>query len=649
MVKTQGADDMRRITWIPSACCILLSFTTCKADDSTPTPPGAKLDFYSQAALEAEAEGDLTGRQLMLASASACGEESTALMGAFGLTRSAQGKWVSIDEHISNLRDKSESLVAYENVRESLPDSLEAHLHLARVALRGGLIPQSRAHFERVLDFDSDNISARQALGYRLFQGEWISPSHIANMVEQGKQAQASFDRFGKELIGIRNALGSSDPDRSAEASESLTQISDPNAILAAVSIFSNSSERVNSFFVRWLGRFTDERATQALARYACAHPVQEIRSLATNQLRERPFHDFVPFVLESVSAPINMMTIPVFAGGVLAGYRQAFSREAGDKTDVFVIDTAIQRRATPLLLNVPTEEEAEGSWITIGPENMPENGRVERNIRSVASIETRQCQAMTARQNLQISERNARAAELLSSISGRELSDDPKQLWKWWDDYNETEYQLDKPMRNRRITRRHEIPLFVGVAYSEDGGASEAVSPPPQANFARPGFGFGGGRLGGECFAAGTPVLTAHGLRRIEKLRVGDIVFCKNIDTGEVVLRPILRTTERPPRATLSLKVGQSQLRCTTGHLYWVSGTGWVKASKLRSGDVLNTAGTPVIVDSIQPEIAIKTYNLEVADFNNYFVGDDRLLSHDVTPRRAARVSVPGFVSIAN
>ncbi len=329
-------------------------------------------------------------------------------------------------------------------------------------------------------------------------------------------------------------------------------------------------------------------------------------------------------------------MTIPVLSEGALVGYRQAFSREVGDKTDILWLIRP-SRDVQLRFCSMCVDDEADGSWITIAPERMPENRRVEREIRTLASMETQQLRAMTARQNTQIGERNARAAELLSSILGKELADDPEKIWQWWDEYNETEYQLDKPMRNRRISRRHEIPLFVGVAYAEGGGASEAPSAPPQVNFVPRGFGITRGRLGAECLAAGTPVLTAHGPRDIEQLRVGDIVFCKNIRTGEVVLRPVLRTTERPPRTTLSLRAGQTELRCTKGHLFWVSGRGWVKASELGIGDVLHTAGTPAIVESVLPQPDIRTYNLEIADFNNYFVGAERLLSHDHASKTGA------------
>ena len=38
------------------------------------------------------------------------------------------------------------------------------------------------------------------------------------------------------------------------------------------------------------------------------------------------------------------------------------------------------------------------------------------------------------------------------------------------------------------------------------------------------------------------------------------------------------------------------------------------------------------------------QTYNLVVADFNTYFVGPEKILTHDVTERRPTRSIVPGL-----
>ena len=39
------------------------------------------------------------------------------------------------------------------------------------------------------------------------------------------------------------------------------------------------------------------------------------------------------------------------------------------------------------------------------------------------------------------------------------------------------------------------------------------------------------------------------------------------------------------------------------------------------------------------------RAYNLVVADFHNYFVGDGRILSHDNSPRSPTNALVPGLM----
>jgi hypothetical protein len=77
---------------------------------------------------------------------------------------------------------------------------------------------------------------------------------------------------------------------------------------------------------------------------------------------------------------------------------------------------------------------------------------------------------------------------------------------------------------------------------------------------------------------------------------------------------------------------------------LFWVSGEGWIKSRNLQSGMVLHTADGPARVTNVEAGQTAETYNLVVADFNTYFVGEQKLLSHDNTVRRPTTTVVPGL-----
>ncbi len=71
-----------------------------------------------------------------------------------------------------------------------------------------------------------------------------------------------------------------------------------------------------------------------------------------------------------------------------------------------------------------------------------------------------------------------------------------------------------------------------------------------------------------------------------------------------------------------------------TTNHPFYVIDKGWVAAGDLIIGDeVYLIDGSTAVVTGFELEKldeSIKVYNLEVADFNTYFVGDEAVLVHN-------------------
>ena len=80
-----------------------------------------------------------------------------------------------------------------------------------------------------------------------------------------------------------------------------------------------------------------------------------------------------------------------------------------------------------------------------------------------------------------------------------------------------------------------------------------------------------------------------------------------------------------------------------TTNHPFYVIDKGWVAAGDLVEGDEIYLLdGTVAYVTGSEIEEldeAILVYNLEVADFNTYFVGDVPVLVHNYKTTGAERV----------
>ena len=148
-----------------------------------------------------------------------------------------------------------------------------------------------------------------------------------------------------------------------------------------------------------------------------------------------------------------------------------------------------------------------------------------------------------------------------------------------------------------------------------------------------------------GVCFVAGTPVLAACGYVSIEEIKVGDMVWSKNADNGEMALKVVRQTYVRETSELVHLSVGEERITTTPEHPFYVPQKGWTAASQLRAGDILvRHDGQYVVVEKVQHEILeapITVYNFEVADFHTYYVGYGSVLVHNTCgPKKQATYS---------
>ncbi len=175
---------------------------------------------------------------------------------------------------------------------------------------------------------------------------------------------------------------------------------------------------------------------------------------------------------------------------------------------------------------------------------------------------------------------------------------------------------------------------LEFGVASAMSGSASSTFSQP--ATWVNAPMPPGPRLVGAEsnktteafmqaCFAAGTPLLTPHGVQPIERFRVGDAILSRPewdpagpVDV-KIVEEVFVRTAE-----LWNLHVGGRVIQTTAEHPVWVQGRGWLPVRELQLGDVLSSHdGKLVHVDDLLEtgERAV-VYNLRVSDWHTYFVG---------------------------
>jgi hypothetical protein len=227
---------------------------------------------------------------------------------------------------------------------------------------------------------------------------------------------------------------------------------------------------------------------------------------------------------------------------------------------------------------------------------------------------------------NASIREFQRNVATVLRATTGAELGADPKGWWEWWDRYEESYLAGPKRIDSRYAEDRSSLVYVARQAES----VSMATIPVT---------------LRKECLVRGTLIQTESGLKPIESIRVGDQVVSQAIASGELRLRPVLRTTVRPKAATRVVALADGEtIRSTLGHRWWVIGNGWVKTKDLEPGMAFRTSTGFAAVHDIQDADAIETYNLVVDEDHTYFVGRSRLLSFDASEVIPTFQTTPGF-----
>jgi hypothetical protein len=208
----------------------------------------------------------------------------------------------------------------------------------------------------------------------------------------------------------------------------------------------------------------------------------------------------------------------------------------------------------------------------------------------------------------------------VLRSATGHDAGDRVSQWWDWWDKENE-----DRALASKRSS----------YSYRQLREENPIVYYPIEIRVVRQ----------CECLVAGTLIQTAIGLKAVETLRTGDLVLSSNVTTGELSLKPVTTTTNRPPEPIIKVVSDGDVVECTAGHRWWVSGIGWVRTKDLMEGMILHTAkGTSMLKGIDITDRKEPTYNLVVADNHTYFVGKESWLSSDVTPFRPVPMKVPGY-----
>lgn len=143
-----------------------------------------------------------------------------------------------------------------------------------------------------------------------------------------------------------------------------------------------------------------------------------------------------------------------------------------------------------------------------------------------------------------------------------------------------------------------------------------------------------------------------------IERLEVGDRVWCRDLRSGRLTSACVVRLFRRPAQHVLSLCVRdvagvEARIESTLEHPYWVERAGWVAARNLRAGHLIRSlhGDRPLRVVSATPTGERRdVFNVEVEGLHNYHVGAMGALvhNHSASPELSAVESALKFTNRA-
>jgi hypothetical protein len=526
----------------------------------------------------------------------------------------------------------------YRELRAQHGESAEGQLALARWCRKNDLDDEAKFHWASVLSVDPTNKEAIAALDLQRSDGRLLTREQIADQRQRLRAYKKVVKEWAPKIARWERDVWGADAARRTAALDEIRAIAQVEAIpaLEQLSLGEKTADEkrvkesteLSLAVLDALNKIDAPVATESLVRHAVFSPIAEVQASATEKLKPRPQHEYVPMLLSGLAMPLESSFTVRAAGDGSVHYQHSLFRE-GPESD-WEVDTRLSLVQNDLggrhyHFDVASKK------LTVGPPNSawPREQARRANVssryldsygRTAAATEMQVAQSNQATEAL-----NEVVIKVLTGATGKKL-DTPREWWDWWRDDNGYDAPSERPLDRRYYSDTDSY-------YS--GGPSYSVTypRPPRGRY-------------GSCFAKGTNVWTKTGQRAIETLELGDLVLAQNIETGELNFKPVIARTVRPPTEIVSISMADEEVRTTLGHPFWVAGVGWRMAKELEDGAILHGVTGVPRVTAIEKAEKEEAYNLVVADFNTYFVGESGVLVHDNTLRTPTRATLPGLTA---
>jgi hypothetical protein len=613
------------------------------------------------------------------------------------------GEWLSPTE-VAQAARKDQRLAEYARLRDAALPNVADQATLARWCRKNRLADEQRVQWMRVLQLQPNNGEAIQALGLRPYRGMMATLEQIKQFKEQQRSVRKAVERWRPVVTQWRKAAEGGDPAMPAEVREQIVKIGSPAEMVAleadlwqqvGVKRKARLYHDMTLQMMRALGANPHPAAAESLARYAAFSGFDDVRAAAAAGLKRHPLDHYAPLLLSGLQSPIEaslrwmlndvgdlVTQCSFYQEGALADVSYALMvSPVYSEADVWPVPVSVTpgtgtvaisgspQARQALMRNDPGAAAAAAyAQANADAAAVPQQIANAKAHNAVAAAASRRLNAQRAlgqaarneaavrdavdRANRRIAERNAQIVAVLHETTGLDLGDQPMPWWAWWwQDYNEM-YTVSSST-DQLDSDESPKPEYHYDAYKPYRGSSASFAPISSVGSGAVGLNAGTAGLASSCFAPGTKVWTLVGQQPIEKIQVGDRVLAQDVETGELAYKPVLAVTMRPPARWMKLGFGSEAITATPSHPFWASGKGWQMTKQLKVGSLVHTLSGSVPVEKVErmkPDSSdpITAYNLIVADFSSYFVGDRGTLVHDNTARKPTVALLPGLVGRA-
>ncbi len=541
-------------------------------------------------------------------------------------------QWLTIEQAEERTTEDAQ-LEEYRTLREAALGNAQRELALARWCRHHQLRDAEQLHLRQVLANDSTGSGERKQamdrLGLRPYEGTLLRQDEIERLEAQRKKERKDQAKWWPVVEKWRKAIESGPGRKRTYALKHLRAVKEPAAIPTLESLLSPRSEELALEVVSVLGNMPGYEATQSLVLHAIDAPWHSVRDAVVQQLKGRPVHDFAPLLLRQLVEPVqSRFYVNVGRDGLVRHQHQLFREGPREKhllTDSYVGGPqAVTTKSKVIRLGQarvpgPKGEAARKKLVKTLEEQAQrrlEVAAIRRLVLKQESARAMRIERDVANANESIAQDNHWTFYVLERTTGETLDRSPSAWWEWWLDYNEV-YREEKPTYTHQVGRvdPYYIPWTRIITMQ-------------------------------SCFPAGTQVRGETGLVDIERVQIGDRVLSQDVETGELTYKLVVQTTERPPSELLRITLGDTTIATTKGHPFWVNNVGWRMAKRLEVGQQLHCVGGGQTIDRIEPAASFKAYNLVVADFGTYFVGEAGVLVHDNTYRKPTTALTPGLLA---